>query len=236
MSDGETVEQALARLKASLLSSFDIGGLFSRNEIAHKWKATYRSVLLREAVFWRLEDLLRQSYALHKMGHALGARILLRSAVETLAMLIYLNQQTAKVLDGTLNFHTFCDKTTLLVLGSKNKMTDYEALNINTVLKHCGKRYEFIEELYADLSECAHPNHEGLVMGYNRSDRENFVENFSNRWAEMYSKSHELGIMLVVDIFLHEYNVEWIEKFSELEAWLVNNDAELERTKDDPRM
>ena len=62
----ETVEHALARFKASLLQSFDIGGLFSRNNIAHKWKATFRSVLLREAVFWRLEDLLQQSYALHQ--------------------------------------------------------------------------------------------------------------------------------------------------------------------------
>ena len=64
----ETVEHALARFKASLLQSFDIGGLFSRNNIAHKWKATFRSVLLREAVFWRLEDLLQQSYALHQQG------------------------------------------------------------------------------------------------------------------------------------------------------------------------
>jgi hypothetical protein len=59
----ETVEHALGRLKGSLLPSFEIGGLFSRNPTAHKWKATFRSLLLREAVFWRLEDLLRQSYA-----------------------------------------------------------------------------------------------------------------------------------------------------------------------------
>jgi len=100
----ETVDLALQRLKASLLRKFDIAELFARDRVAHKWKATFRSLLVREAVFWRLEDLLQQSYVLHKMGHALGALILLRCALETLAMLIYLNQLTAKVVDGSLDF------------------------------------------------------------------------------------------------------------------------------------
>jgi hypothetical protein len=231
----ETVEHALERLKASLLPSFEIGGLISRNPVAHKWKATFRSLLLREAVFWRLEDLLRQSYVLHQQGHALGARILLRSALETLATLIYLNQLTASVLDGSLNFHVFGDKTTVLLLGSRNKMTDHTSINIQTVLQKCAKGYDFIEKFYADLSECAHPNHEGLIMGYSKPDRENFIENFSNRWAALYSKTHEQGMMIVVDIFEHEYNEVWTEQFAALEQWLVAQDAELEATKDQPR-
>lgn len=230
----ETVEQGLARFKASLLPSFDIGGLISRNATAHKWKATFRSVLLREAVFWRLQDLLQQSYALHKMGHALGARILLRSALETLATLIYLNQLTARVLDGTLNFHVFSDKTAQLLLGCRNEMTDHKAMNIQSVLEKCAKRYDFIEKFYADLSECAHPNHEGLIMGYSKPDRENFIENFSNRWSAMYSKTHETAMKIVMDMFEHEYNDLWTEQFSALEEWLVKNDAELEATKKGP--
>src|SRR5262245_61050845 len=119
----ERIEQTLARLKASLLPSFEIGGLITRNATAHKWKATTWSLLLREAVFWRLDDLLRQSHVLHKQGHALGALILLRSALETLATLIYLNQLTASVLDGSLNFHEFGKKTRVLLLGSRNEST-----------------------------------------------------------------------------------------------------------------
>jgi hypothetical protein len=234
MSD-ETIEHALARLKASLLPSFDIGGLFSRNNIVHKWKATFRSLLLREAVFWRLEDLLQQSYALHSMGHSLGALILLRSALETLATLIYLNQLTASVLDGSLNFHTFSDKTAVLLLGSRNRMTDHSAINIQTVLHKCAKRYDFIEKFYADLSECAHPNHEGLILGYSRPDRENFIENFANHWSTMYLKTHEQKMSVVIMMFEHEYNNAWTEQFSALEEWLVKNDAQLEATKSGPR-
>jgi hypothetical protein len=227
----ETVEQALARLRKSLLPSFDIGGLFSRNSIAHKWKATFRSLLLREAVFWRLEDLLRQSFALHKMGHSLGALILLRSALETLATLIYLNQMTGRVLDGSLNFHEFSDKTVVLLLGSRNNTTNHAALNIQTVLQKCAKRYEFIEKFYADLSECAHPNHEGLILGYSRPDRQNLIENFANHWSAMYSSTHEHKMSVVIMMFEHEYNDVWTKQFAALEEWLVKNDAELEATK-----
>jgi hypothetical protein len=231
----EPVEQALARLKASLLPRFDIGELFARNPTAHKWKATFRSLLLREAVFWRLEDLLEQSYLLHRQGHTLGARILLRSAVESLAVLIYLNQQMEKVVQGALNFHVFSDKTATLLLGSRNESTPLASLNINTILSHCAKRYDFIEKFYADLSECAHPNHEGLIMGFSKPDRENLIENFSNRWATLYSDSHEHWMRLVIFMFEQEYNVVWEREFSNLEGWLVAHDAELEATKGDPR-
>jgi hypothetical protein len=227
----EPIEQALNRFRDSLLKSFEIGGLWSRNETAHKWKAPFRSLLLREAVFWRLEDLLRQSWALHEQEYSLGARILLRSALETLAVLIYLNQLTDSVTAGTLNFHAFSDKTAVLLLGSRNDMTNHKSINIQTVLEKCDKRYDFIAKFYADLSECAHPNHEGLIMGYSKPDRENMIENFSNRWDQLYSKTHELGMRIVMDLFEHEYNEVWPKRFSALEAFLVEHDAELEATK-----
>lgn len=232
--DDEPVEHALERLRGSLLKKFDIAELFARNEVAHKWKATYRSLLLREAVFWRLEDLLIQSYALHKMGHALGALVLLRSSLETLATLIYLNQLTASVVDGTLDFRTFDEKARVLLLGSRNKSTDYSALSIQTILKKCAKRYDFIENFYADLSECAHPNYEGLIFGYSRPDRKNLVENFANHWSDMYSKTHEHKMSTVIMMFEREYNIVWPENFSALEAWLTKHDAALEAARSSP--
>jgi hypothetical protein len=224
----ESLEQALARLKQSLLANFDIRQLVARNPIAHKWKATYRSLLIREAVYWRLEDLLQQSYALHKLGHALGALILLRSGLETLAVLIYLNQLTSGVLDGSIAFHTFAEKTGILLLGSRNATTGHSALNIQTVLQKCAKRYDFIEQFYADLSEIAHPNCEGLTLGYSRPDRENLIENFANHWPEMYSKTHEHKMTTVIMMFDHEYNEAWVRLFTGLEKWLEEHDAELE--------
>lgn len=45
--------------------------------------------MLREAAFWRMHDLMTQSYELHVLERGLGARILLRSGFETLATLVY---------------------------------------------------------------------------------------------------------------------------------------------------
>ena len=114
--------------------------------------------MLREAVFWRLHDLMTQSCALHQQGHGLGARILLRSGFETLATLIYLNQLMQHVLDGKLNFHVFGEKTSTLLLGSRNNDDGPRSLNIVTVLEKCDKRYPGLMALYADLSESAHPS------------------------------------------------------------------------------
>lgn len=223
--------QALNALKSSLCQRVEIGGLISRNAVAHKWKAPFRSLTLREGVAWRTQDLLAQSLLLHESRNILGARILLRSAIETVAILIYLNQLTRKVLDGTLNFHEYSTKTSTLLLGSRDKSTDHAAINITTVLQKCNSRYPGIEELYATLSESAHPNYEGVCIGYSKVDRTNYVTTFSNRWAEMYGNNHVDLIALCLEVFVVEYNDEWSDSFERLEAWITKNDDVLEATK-----
>lgn len=135
----------------------------SRNQTAHKWKAPYRSLQLREVVFWRLQDLLNQSFLLHQQGHGLGARIILRSAFETLAMLIYGNQLMDQALIGSLNFHEFSTKTEVLLLGSRDGSTPFNSINILTVLTKCDNQYPGILAKYERLSESAHPNYEGAI-------------------------------------------------------------------------
>lgn len=225
------IEQNLINWKGSLFQSIPVGGLFSRNPVAHKWKAPFRVVVLREAVFWRLHDLMTQSYALHQQGHGLGARILLRSGFETLATLIYLNQLMRQVLDGKLNFHAFSKKTSVLLLGSRNREDGPRSLNIVTVLEKCDKRYPGLMAIYADLSESAHPNYEGLCMGYSKFDRGEYETTFSNRWMELYGDRHLGSMELCMETFHHEYNDVWTDLIVKLESWIEANDAELEATK-----
>lgn len=225
------VEQVLSNWQNSLPATIEPGGLYSRNPTAHKWKAPFRSLVLRESVFWRLQDLLTQSYALHQLGHALGARILLRSGIETVATLVYLNQLTANVLDGTLNFHTFSETTAILLLGSRNGVTRHAARNILTILEKCDKRYPGLKDLYDDLSESAHPNFEGTCMGYSTVDHDNYVTNFSNRWAKIYADGY-IGLMQkCIELFEAEYNEVWKIQMEQLEAWMEANDSMLEATK-----
>jgi hypothetical protein len=215
------VEENLANWKRSLVPSIPVAGLLSRNPVAYKWKSLFRVWMLREAVFWRL-------------GHCLGARILLRSAFESLATLIYLNQLMQQVLDGKLNFHIFSEKTTVLMLGSRNNQHGPRSLNIVTVLKKCDKRYPGLMKLYANLSESAHPSYEGLCMGYSTVNRDEYETTFSNRWMELHGDRHLNSMELCMETFHHEYNEVWAELIANLESWIEANDAELEATKKDP--
>ncbi len=153
--------------------------------------------------------------------------------METLAVLIHLNQLTEKVLSDQLDFHAFSDKTSKLLLGSRDGTTKYDSINIMTILSHCEKRYPGILKIYATLSESAHPNWEGICYGYSKVDYDSDETNFSNNWSEMWSKKHETLMLLLMQMFQNEYNDVWPELFDRLEAWIEANDDQLEATKKD---
>lgn len=226
-----TVEQNLSNWKSSLSTSIPISGLLSRNPVAYKWKSAYRVWMLREAVFWRLNDLMTQSYALHEQGHGLGARILLRGGFESLATLIYLNQLMRQVVDGRLSFREFGNKTATLLLGSRDGSTEHQSINIMTVLEKSDKQYPGIVKLYSILSESAHPNYEGMVVGYSTVDHDEYETHFSNRWMELHADYHLDSMQLCMGTFHHEYNGVWPDLIKKLEEWLETNDGELELTK-----
>ena len=47
----------IERWGASLCQRVSVSGLISRCKIAYKWKAPYRCLVIREALFWRMHDL-----------------------------------------------------------------------------------------------------------------------------------------------------------------------------------
>lgn len=225
------VDATLKGWSDSLCKELPLGGLVSRNHVAHKWKAPFRSISLRETLLWRVHDLLTQSLFLHRHSHTLGARILLRSAFEALATLIYLNSLTEQVIEGLENFHDFSEKTSQMLLGCKNKSTTVSNINIVTVLNHANKRYDGISNLYASLSESAHPSYEGLCRGYSRVDHDNLTTYFENRWHNLHGASYMEILELCITVFEHEYNDVWDNLFVQLEQWIEENDAHLEKTK-----
>jgi hypothetical protein len=222
---------ALNSWQSNLCQNISLGGLVSRNKVAHKWKATLRSITLRECIFWRIQDLLAQAHSLYGANHILGSRILIRSAIETLAVLIHLNQLTEKVIFEKLDFHEFSEKTSQLLLGCRDGTTKHDSINIMTILGHCEKRYPGILGIYATLSESAHPNCEGICYGYSKVDHDNYETNFSNNWSEMWAERHEPLMLLTMSIFETEYNDVWSEQFGKLEAWIEANDERLEATR-----
>ncbi|MFZ2868962.1 hypothetical protein [Zavarzinia sp.] len=230
----DTIEQNLAIWRESLLQSISIGGLLSRNPVVYKWKAPFRVWELRELAFWREHDLMAQSYALHRQGHGLGARILLRSGFETLATLIHVNMLMRQVLEGELKFHVFAEKTSVLLLGSRNNDLMPTAINIVTVLEKCDKRYPGLKRLYAELSESAHPNYEGLIGGYSVTDYREFETTFSNRWMDLHGERHPDRMKLCMETFHYEYNDVWPDLMNNLEDWIEKNEKSLEESPKAP--
>jgi hypothetical protein len=227
----DTIEQDLINWRASHMASISIGGLLSRNPIAYKWKGPFRCWLLREAAFWRVTDLLTQSYALHRQGHGLGARILLRSGYETLAALIFLNHNIRAVIEGKLDFHEFDNLTVRQVLGAKNVPELPEAVNVLTMLGKADKKYSGLRDKYDSLSESAHPNYEGMLQGYSKVYYKEYETNFSNRWIELYGSQHLNLMKLCMMTFLYEYNDVWVDLMEKFENWIVVNDPILEKSK-----
>ena len=226
-----TLPSTLQALKDSLCRKVDVGGLLSRSAVAHKWKAPWRALLLRESVAWRLQDLLEQSYVLSTRGGLLGARILLRSAFETLAVLVYLNKSMRSVVAGNQNFHAFSEKTSRLLLGSRDKTTSHESIPILTVLEGADKRYPGLLTWYAALCESAHPNYEGMLLGYSTADPQNHVTTFENRWKELHGDLHDAALNACLVAFVDEYDQEWLAAMGALETWLEAHDSELEASK-----
>jgi hypothetical protein len=228
------IEKNLTNWGASQMHSIPVAGLLSRNSTAYSHKAPFRCWVLREAVSWRLHDLLTQSYALHQKDHVLGARILLRSGFETLAALIYLNHNIQQVLDSKLDFQAFSELTTRLVAGSKNASTEHEAVSVLTILEKGDKRYPGMRGLYDSLSESAHPNFAGMVWGYSKVDHSVLETNFSNRWVDLHGGSHLSSIETCMMVFCNEYGEVWTDLLGKLESWIVENSARLDSTKGDP--
>ena len=222
------VARLLDELFQSLPKEVDVGGLIARNAIAHKWKATYRSLALRELVYWRLYTLLRQCFTLSQSQMILGARVLLRSAIETLCVLIYLNKKTREVVSGKSAFKDFDEITGRLIVGAKDRSPQPEPINILTIIDQSDKRYPGIKGIYLDLCETAHPNYTGMSQGFSTIKHEEYITEFGDFWSVRFGDQHLEGIKLCIIIFKREYNEEWIEAFDALEGWLVSNDQKLE--------
>jgi hypothetical protein len=221
------IEKQLANWGNSLCPSVNVGELLARSETVHKWKATYRSLVVREALMWRMHDLGLQTVSLTKQQHYLGARILLRSALETLAILIYLNQKTEDVVDGNLEFFDFEEVTMQLLMGSRNEATSKHSVNILTALQRADKVHDGLVQMHESLSESAHPNYDGVMYGYSKSNPQEFETAFCNNWIENFATEQEPATAYVLALFEHQYNEVWPSNWERLEGWLEENGAAL---------
>lgn len=135
------------------------------------------------------------------------------------------------VVAGNTDFHVFSEKTLRLLLGSRDKTTSHEQISILTVLDGANKRYPGLSDWYAALSESAHPNFEGMLMGYSTADQQNHITTFKNRWSDLYGQTHDDAIEACLSVFVGEYNEESVDALESIEKWIELHDNDLEATK-----
>jgi len=221
------VEETIRLWKGLLVPEVKFDCLYSKYPIVHNWRCAHRVLVVRELVFWRVTDLLEQAHLLHLKEHGLGTRILLRSVIETIVVLVYINQKMNAVVSGKLDFHEFSNISSKLLLGSKNGMTDLSAVNIMTVLKHCERKYRGISKIYNELCESAHPNFEGICQGYSEIVPEISITKFGNYWHEACGSKHDNLFYVLIKLFELE-NSEFPNLFKILERWIIDNNEKLQ--------
>ncbi|MDO8769455.1 MAG: hypothetical protein Q7K57_12275 [Burkholderiaceae bacterium] len=178
-----------------------------------------------------MHDLGQQILLLSDAGHYLGARILLRSAVETLALLVFLSYKVEQVIDGKLSYFEYDEFTSRALRGTRNDPTTPEAVSIMTALEKTGKKYPDLAEFHEQLSESAHPNCDGVLFGYSSSNPKLYETNFANHWSERFGAIQDPMTAIVFSRFETEYNNVWPVTLEKFEKWLEENDSLLELEK-----
>lgn len=229
MLDIDQLEYALNSYRENLCKEIDVGGLFARNNTAHKWKVTYRTIVLRELTSWRFVDLLSQAVILEKIGKHVGSRILIRASIETLSVMLYTIRKMENIVRTGDGFYQYSDKTTRLLIGSRNEHTKHEAINILDIVTVASKKHPELQRGYDELSETVHPNWDGFSRMYSEVSERGMVTAFTDNSGRIYGKSQLPIITLLCSIFEVEYNEVWPDAFDNFESWIEKNDKKLER-------
>lgn len=224
------LKHTLAAWREDLVASVSVADLLSRCPVAHKWKAPYRCLVVREALLRRMVDIGSAIDVLTDKEQLLGVRILLRCAVETTALLEFMAQKIDAVVAGQLSWFDFDTATMKIIVGSRaaSNPTQFEAFNIVTAVEKANKAYPALLNIYSKLSESAHPNYDGLTYAYSRPVPDDYETHFGNYWQENFGHEHEPGATYVFACFADAYNGHWTKAMVALEQWLRDNDSELE--------
>ncbi|TMO54671.1 hypothetical protein [Pseudoalteromonas aurantia] len=119
-----------------------------------------------EALRCRFLDLMRSTYYLYKEKMYCSALISLRSALETLAVLLFLNKQMRSLVNGNLKLELFLSNSERFFFSFSNKSQANEDLPKAYNIQKFINETVSLKEWYDKLSEYAHPNYSGAFGIY----------------------------------------------------------------------
>jgi len=123
------------------------------------------------ALLFRILDLSDCSLGLFKANRKPPAFTLLRSALETAALIYSIGSRTNDVC-VTKNLNEYRDYIVKCLLGSRNESTPVDSLNVLTCVDKVDKEFNGFKTVYDFLCEYAHPNCAGTSRNYGKIDPE----------------------------------------------------------------
>ena len=153
--DTENEKQLLkiARMGAENIAS-DIPDKIDPASVSATATIPFRALVIRTIMRARIAELALVACDLFDEGRKVSAFILVRSVLESVAIINAINQRMERALDDAMVGDSG-EYLNRLGWGSKNDLTSDEAINILTLIAKLDKRYKgnYVQIQYDDLSE-----------------------------------------------------------------------------------
>ncbi len=139
-----------------------------------KSKLPWKADSIRELLFHRVTDIANSALGLVQNNSRVPAVMLVRSLMETTAMVYSLHLKTNTFLSDSneIDFDDFLMKA---LLGSRDETTDITSVNILTMIDKVNREFDGFRAMYDGLCEYTHPNWRGVMLSYSQIDRDNFT-------------------------------------------------------------
>jgi hypothetical protein len=187
--------------------------------ISHISKIPYKVLDLKTALLYRIYDLANDSFELFSNNRFLSGTIISRSLIETVTVLYYLCSNMNKTIkDKDIKY--FDEKIMQLILGSRNKITKLESINILTIIKKVNKELKIDGKddallfCYELMCEYAHPNWKGTEGLYAKINFEEIYTDFGFNLQDEFKK--EVSIQILPIATAMEITIISIKWFNEI--------------------
>lgn len=214
--DLESIKVLLTRLGSNLPSGYDIASISTTAKIPMK------VLSLREALIYRMFEISTAATNLYSEKQFITSCILTRSALETTAMLFWLQKRIENVVsENTVG--DFDDWLMRALLGDRDGSItgERDAPSIISGVEKVDAVYNGFRSEYNFLSEFTHPNWAGTYGSYGTDDKKNWRIEFHPSSGRDNSKSWEFilnNLSATLEIFILHYNriSEFHEEFTKI--------------------
>ena len=148
-------------------------------DLGYRSKVPFKAMVLAQSLLWRSSELGRGALQAASIDSALSVFILVRSIMETSALMSKLADCTDKA-TSKKSIKEIDEPIMRILMSNRSGFGDgiYSATNILTVIDKINERMPGVRNRYDDLSEVAHPNWQGTLGLFSSANSESVLSQF----------------------------------------------------------